>query len=523
MVTMMLTTFLFCTVSALPYRVAVVPLSIDSAEGLSVLRDGIQEMLCLRLVKNDTTVIVAGDEIEQTNQSLQAFTGQSKALMIGVKVKADYVVYGALKASDSAVNVELRVIDVTGGTPAVVYARTCGTRDDVLPNVNQIAGQIRDRFGRGEVRSSLDSSLGKSTVLQKEDSAAQAAKPPSGSDMQKTGTDTLFAFWKSPTLQICINGIAVRDMDNDGKQELVILTQNEVQLYRHTSSDLKKVGTAGTVRFKYPVGIDIADINGNGLPEIFISALDRYQERVLSTVLEYDGKQSSLLVKNLPWLLRVVTLHDTMTMLLGQKIRKNTLYAGEISQMKWDNGKLKPQKQLVPSEGVNVLGSAYGIVLNRGGDNLAGSDKSGHLNIISESGEKITETEETFGGSTFYFQLIESSTEKTWEYLPARIIVADVNADGRNEICAAKNHEVIHNILSKFKYYNNGHIEVLAWDGQVLKAIWKSASQSGFIRDIAIGDFDNDGKKELVAALIYREGKSLFAKPKSTIIAYELN
>jgi len=47
---------------------------------------------------------------------------------------------------------------------------------------------------------------------------------------------------------------------------------------------------------------------------------------------------------------------------------------------------------------------------------------------------------------------------------------------------------------------------------------------TGYIPDYSIGDYDNDGQDELIAALILKEGKvALFTEPKSTIIAYELS
>ena len=43
------------------------------------------------------------------------------------------------------------------------------------------------------------------------------------------------------------------------------------------------------------------------------------------------------------------------------------------------------------------------------------------------------------------------------------------------------------------------------------------------IQDFTVGDFDNDGQDELVAALVIKEGRvAVISDSKSTIIAYEL-
>ena len=47
---------------------------------------------------------------------------------------------------------------------------------------------------------------------------------------------------------------------------------------------------------------------------------------------------------------------------------------------------------------------------------------------------------------------------------------------------------------------------------------------TGYIPDYSVGDFDNDGQDELIAALILKGGEGgLLTEPKSTMIAYELS
>lgn len=61
------------------------------------------------------------------------------------------------------------------------------------------------------------------------------------------------------------------------------------------------------------------------------------------------------------------------------------------------------------------------------------------------------------------------------------------------------------------------------WNGLGLVPLWKTRKISGRIQDFAIGDFDGDGRTELVVAVIMKEGRIVTQKPTSSIIAYELN
>jgi hypothetical protein len=104
-----------------------------------------------------------------------------------------------------------------------------------------------------------------------------------------------------------------------------------------------------------------------------------------------------------------------------------------------------------------------------------------------------------------------------------RLLVTDTNGDGESEVIAVKNYNVTGGHLQRFRKYTNAHVESMIWDGLGLQTRWKTRKISGFIRDYTIGDFDNDGKIELVAAVILSEGSIvLIGEPKSTIIAYEL-
>jgi hypothetical protein len=61
------------------------------------------------------------------------------------------------------------------------------------------------------------------------------------------------------------------------------------------------------------------------------------------------------------------------------------------------------------------------------------------------------------------------------------------------------------------------------WDGVGLAPRWKTRQFSGFIQDFNVGDFDNDGQDELVAALVTKEGRvALVSEARSSIIGYEL-
>jgi len=104
-----------------------------------------------------------------------------------------------------------------------------------------------------------------------------------------------------------------------------------------------------------------------------------------------------------------------------------------------------------------------------------------------------------------------------------RLVVWQNLAKKESEVIAVKNHDVTDRKLT-FRKFTKTHIEAFSWDGVGLRPNWKTRTMAGYIPDYSVGDYDNDGQDELVAALILKEGAVvLLTEPKSTIIAYELS
>ena len=335
------------------------------------------------------------------------------------------------------------------------------------------------------------------------------------------------------------------DVDNDGKEEIVIVTPKMVQTFRCADGKITKIADIHKLRFKCPVGIDVADMNGNGFEEIFITALDNYKSVVTSCVLEYDGKSYNLIENNFNSYFRVVTTADNEQILFGQKHRRNAPYKGKIYKLNWHTSdrvqkakgkgkdskrskakrkatKYLPEKQIVQSGNINVLGLTYGKITDKEQDFIVAYDEYNNINVINNAGEKIWESREKYSGNTLYYQIDEgTSTDKKRKFLPVRILNNDINGDGVNDIIAVKNYEIARNILGTFKFYNKHHIEILTWNGVSLITKYKTGIIYGFVRDFIVGDLDDDGKNELIVAVVKREGKSILAKPKSLLMVYK--
>ena len=108
------------------------------------------------------------------------------------------------------------------------------------------------------------------------------------------------------------------------------------------------------------------------------------------------------------------------------------------------------------------------------------------------------------------------------QYFPMRLVIWQNPANKDSEVLAVKNHDFSGRKLA-YRKFTKTHIEAFSWNGIDLAPRWKSRQMSGYIPDFAVGDFDNDGRDEVVAALVIKAGGAvLFTEPKSTIVALQL-
>ena len=269
----------------------------------------------------------------------------------------------------------------------------------------------------------------------------------------------------------------------------------------------------------------MADINQNGTSEIFVTSLNAGKNVLVSFVLEYDGKNFIKILEDSHWYYRVVDTPARGRILLGQRPRMNKPFSGTIYEMRWENGDYVPGDEIKSPRNTNLLGLTVGDVMNNGQEMAVAYKPNDQIQVFDSSGNVMWEGGDRSGGSMLYYATREQVREAKIEnklYLPMRLLVWKNTNKNESEVITVNNHDAT-DYKTEYRYLNKTHIESLSWDGVGLGPNWKTRRISGYIQDITIGDFDNDGQDELVAALVMKEGKViLLGEPKSTIIAYEL-
>jgi TolB-like protein len=531
--------------AAEPTRVAIFPFKMNAAQDLSFMQDGIVDMLTARLTWEDKVSIVPRQRTQALFDELTQPLNDISAQELGTQLNADYVLFGSLTVFGNSVSIDAKMLDVDGNTPPLTVFNQGQGMDEVIPKINVFAQEINEKvFGRAlPAPRPIAPQMAQRQTAPTEDIYAHPEKvlgqaPASTPAQESSELNPDFivsaahrdasSFWKSRNFESYIKAVSLGDLDGDGIGECVFIGEDMLFIYRNVERRFVKVREIpGESHFRY-ISVDVADINDNGKAEIFVTNLNPLQDRLQSFILEWDGSDFATISKDNNWYYRVLETPTRGTVLLGQKRGLNQLFLSSVRELQWQGGDYTPVATVSVPGDMNIFSFALGDVLNNGSEQVLALSESDYLEIFTKGGSREFKSDERYGGSVNYMDTEPltgdtGDTEKKRVYLGQRIFLKDLDKDGKNEVIVVKNHAGSSRLFQRFRHYTSAEIVSLSWDSMGLAQNWRTRKIHGYVSDYAIGDFDNDGQPELVAAVVMKKGATFLVKPKSTIISYDID
>lgn len=539
----------FCLLSlpalsnAAAVRVAILPFDVQAGKDHVLLQKHITDLLTYRLAKAGGVEIIAPKAAADASKSMKGLSGDSLALMVAAKLQANYALYGSVTPQKDGVLIESRMLNVTGQRAAVNFSSNARDTENVIPVVNQLANDIIAKILNLETNATATEPTAQpahsaselpTSIKQNRRSPIAAENPSPGAGtgilnpafVTTSGRAEQNDFLKGPDLDYLINGLAVGDINQDGLQETITITPEKVIIAQTSRNQTHTIAEIDSPRFTINVGVDAADINANGIAEIFVTALNSRRNALASYVIEHNGARFNITVKSAPWYFRIIPDPQRGHILLGQGQRfGRTPFFEPIMELQWKKKDYRAVKKILEGDRANLMGFAMGDIFNDNSSKVLAFTQRDRLRAMTANGDRIWTGTHFYGGSPIYFALPPASPGDGPGsfYLPVRIVLTDMDRDGKQEIIVPSNIDTAQRKLAAQRFYREGKLAALRWDGLGLVPVWETRKFSGRIQDLAIADFDNDGADELVTAVISREGAVIGTKARSTLIAFELN
>jgi hypothetical protein len=505
-----------------PVKVLVFPFAIHAPDDQAFLKQAVMDMLYTRLSGEGRTIAFYSDPASDTAQTGSAYTTEKQALAIGLDQNADYILMGSLTLLGQTVSTDARLIRLADQKSLMTFNRSGQGHGSVIEHVDALTAQINNDI----IRSEKSDAAPVISDSKKAKPAAEDSIIPSESPAR----DVNLSYWKSENFKTEIHSLAIGDVNGDGKNETVFVDGSHIHIYQYSAKTFALIQTISEKSHNRFIRVDAADINQNGIAEIFITNYIPIQKRPQSFVLEWNGTAYEKISEKTEWYYRVTHHASKGAILLGQKVAsdknmdsgkdiKDALFEKGVYQLQWQDNAYQPSVlQNLPGD-LTIYGYVSGDVANKNQDKIVALSNSGYLTVMDLKGEKEWESDKPYGGSTIFFEITDpyNSERQEYYYLPQRIYLTDFDKDSTNEIIVVKNQDAAR-ALSHSKFFKEGSIECLAYDDIGMQLKWQTRKISGYICDYVIGDFDNDGQDDLVFASVAKK-KSAINKGRSAIIA----
>jgi hypothetical protein len=515
---------------------AVAPFTIHGPEKYAYLSQGVPSMLATRLTWKDKvqpmdTSLVA-QKIKKPVDSAAA--AKSELASLG----ADYLVFGSLTIVGETASTDVSIIDKAG---AVVSKSAQAKINDLLPALetvsNDLAGQVFKR----------------PSPAAQSAQAAQAAPAPGGAftpvnpnlvvnqnDPSKqdylnpnfryvSGPNTPGA-WRSQIMPFANSGMAIGDVVGDGKNQVVIMGEHDIQIFRYNNGQLAPVAQCSTPAGVLQIKINVLPADGADRRGLIV--VTGYRDREpRSSIYRLESGKIVPVATNLKYYLNVVDVPPAYKpSLVATKGEDKNVFQNAVYQATLNGSSIALGNQLPLPSKTNALNFAY--LPEAGGYKIIVADLNDRLNIYTGNKDLQTRSEDKYCGSGIglaYDELMPSMYHPTEDdlqsfyYVPLRILPVDLSGTGKYAVLVSKNISIASMVFENFRAFTQGEVHAMYWDGVGLNLQWKTRRIKGTITDYALADFDNSGKKSLVISINTTPGATGFAKRKTMVLAYSLD
>ncbi len=527
----LITVWLLCSALAPQHvpTVLILPFQINSAADLNYISDGMATLLPSRISMPGKISVV---DLSTLKKSLgpDSLSSQESTIELARRLNADFILEGTITKIGSSLSVDSRIFEVQKPENSVPVIIQVSEIDRLIPETNAMADTVKEFILRSTGSKIPDKSLNAPAAQAKEplppshidgesltetDMPSAALEPP---ETVQTPPEPVQAppeppkplkpplFETEPFMTHAIDStamqsITVADIDADGIPELVLATDGTIYFYNLRGTVLEKKHEIKTGISEHIVDISAADLNGNGVNELYVSC---YEDRfATSFVLEKSATGFIRLAENLKWFFKAYEHPRDGVMLIGQKADSDDPFKGEIQSFIWQDGTLIPQEKITHPKELGIYAFSESDLYGDGSTTYLGFYKAlfsqvQRLAMYSSKGRISWSDPLGLGGSPRTFvRYIEREDRDRIEVIPLRIICEDIDRDGTLDILIAKNIKKDGSMLGSFEGSHEGTLLSMNLDDLEMIPNWTSPVLNRYITDYSLADMDGDGSLEL--------------------------
>lgn len=329
--------------------------------------------------------------------------------------------------------------------------------------------------------------------------------------------------------------MAIGDFNGDGLTEIAIIGDSRLIIYIwEQNGRLRELGSTNVSQANQNFSMRAIDLDKDGTQDLVVATFEEDSNRPYSYFFSFKGNKFSNPSPRIPYFASVMRVPPSFApTLVGQGYDSIKLFAPGVHQLVRQDGKYALGPRIALPSGANVFNVAW-IPAGKGqeGDLLVMLTDDEQIKVFQGNGQNLLHTtmEKFSGASTgmdFYKTMpglgIDKNSQLPGKYFaPMRLIAADIGHTGENVLLLNKPISTASNFFDRYRYFPQGEIHALFWDGVGLGLKWKTRRIRGSVAEIDLGDVTNDGILDLVVGINTSPELGIGSR-QSMITAYPLD
>ncbi|MGA1797062.1 MAG: FG-GAP repeat domain-containing protein [bacterium] len=315
----------------------------------------------------------------------------------------------------------------------------------------------------------------------------------------------------SQEIPMSIRHMAAGDVTGDGQEEICVSDGRDISLYTwQDDGTLQPVFVQKGGASEDHLSLDIADINGNGSAEIFVSNLE--MDSLQSFVLEWNEGRLHRIWERVPLFLRCISVHPGDNILAGQAMGMTEPFDPRVTKFTWENGRYVPGGDIELPSSVGILSVGKADLDGDGFEEVVALDK--YLRVYRD-GKRVWKSDEEYGQRTLFFThtpkgALVTTDEENRIYLPSHLSIQDMNGNGRPDILLIKNISSTGGLFPQSQLFRKGEACLIEWNGISFSEVWCSGQIDAYLTDVGIGDITADKSEDLILSMVLVSGIGKF-------------
>jgi hypothetical protein len=344
---------------------------------------------------------------------------------------------------------------------------------------------------------------------------------------------------RTQTLPFTMVDFLVGNFSGKNQNEVAILSDHRLHIYAWEQGRLKPLAETVVSMSAQNYALRAIDLDRDGALELVVSTFmpdtKEHQggNQPGSYIYSFAGGRLRPFCDRSPYFLSVVKMPPNFTpMLVGQAWDSMKVFAPGVREMIRSGNKYALGGRLTLPNDANAFNFTWLPGGKSGeGDKLVVLAEDERLKVFGPKGDEMYKSMEKFSGSSTGIEHVKgvyglgrSSVELPDKYFaPMRMLPVDLNRSGEYVLLVNKPISMAAQFFERYRFFPEGEIQALFWDGVGLGMQWKTRRIKGSVVNLDLGDIMNNGVQSLVVGINTHPGAVAVNKRQSFLLIYPLD